>query len=285
MFETMKAFAIISRAEFLMPNLGSMIFGIAWGVTSPVNLAVLLVLSFAIINLSSAIGAQANTLFDYSLDLNDYRKKHLIQAMDYFGRNQLKTMLAFEFVLAAILVSVFSLIQGKPLLLLIWIVGISLGYAYSAPPMRLKSRFWLAPAALILVLAVFPVLFAYYMFTPELNHFFIIALVGLALTVYGVIIPTEIRDYFGDKAMNIETVTVRLSLLKASLLGMILLLTGGMLIWIAFLFEFVFSPYPLLGLFTFVILIVTFVVLSKFNRLYFLSKKYATSNDNSHVRE
>ena len=288
MFEIMKSFAIISRAEFLMPNLGSLILGLAWGVTFPVslaNLAVLVVLSFTIINLSSAIGAQVNTLSDYSLDLNDYRKKHIVQAMDYFGRKQLKAVLAFELVLTAILVCAFSLIQEKSLLLLMWIVGISLGYAYSAPPVRLKSRFWLAPAALILVLAVFPVLFAYYMFTPELNHFFIVALIGLALTVYGVIVPTEIRDYFGDKAMNIETVTVRLGLVKASLLSMILLLIGGALIWTAFLLEFVFSPYPLLGLFTFVIPLVIFVVLRKFNRLYLLSKKYAAANDNSHAGE
>lgn len=44
-------------------------------------------------------------------------------------------------------------------------------------------------------------LFAYYTFTTEFNLFFLTSLTGLALTVYGVIIPTEIRDHFGDKAM------------------------------------------------------------------------------------
>ena len=54
----------ISRAEFLMPNLGSLILGLAWGASPDMNLttlAILIMLSFTIINGSSAIGAQINT--------------------------------------------------------------------------------------------------------------------------------------------------------------------------------------------------------------------------------
>jgi 1,4-dihydroxy-2-naphthoate octaprenyltransferase len=168
------------------------------------------------------------------------------------------------------------------MLLLIWIVGISLGCSYSASPIRLKSRSWLAPISLILVLAVFPVLFAYYTFTPQISQLFLLSLAGLALTVYGVIIPTEIRDYFGDKAMNIETMTVRLGLVKASLLSIILLITGGILIWTAFFLEFAYGTYTLLSVVTLAIPIIVFIVFRKFNKLYFLSKKYmATNGDNS----
>jgi 1,4-dihydroxy-2-naphthoate octaprenyltransferase len=138
----------------------------------------------------------------------------------------LKKVLVIEFALTLIPVFLFMLIQQKPILLLLWIVGISLGCAYSLPPMRLKSRSWLAPISLILVLAFFPVLFAYYTFTTEANSFFLTSLTGLALTVYGVIIPTEIRDYFGDKAMSIETLTVHVGLVRASLIAMVLLTTG-----------------------------------------------------------
>jgi len=160
-----------------------------------------------------------------------------------------------------------------------------LGYAYSAPPVRLKSRSWLAPISLILVLAVFPVLFAYYALSPKMNPLFLTALCGLALTVYGVIIPTEIRDYFGDKAMNIETMTVRIGLVKASLLSIILLIIGGMLMWIAFLFELVYSPYPYLAVLTLAIPVVLCIVSRKLNRLYLLSKKHMPSNSNSSIGE
>ena len=58
--QTIKALGAISRAEFLLPNLGSLIMGLAWGATPSTSigdLVVLTVLSFAVINLSSAIGA------------------------------------------------------------------------------------------------------------------------------------------------------------------------------------------------------------------------------------
>jgi len=281
MFETAKALGTVSRAEFLLPNLGSLIMGLAWGATKSTgigDLAVLIVLSFAIINLSSAIGAQANTLSDRELDSRDERKKRLVGAMNSFGVNRLKKVLIAEFVLTLILVSTFMYIQQRPVLLVLWMVGISLGCAYSLPPTRLKSRSWLAPISLILVLAFFPVLFAYYTFSNELTAFFLISLTGLALTVYSVIIPTEIRDYFRDKSMAIETLTVHLGLVKASILAMVLLTTGAVLTAIAFLLQFAQAQHPLLSILLAAIPVAGFVVLKQFRRLYYLSKEYAASS-------
>jgi 4-hydroxybenzoate polyprenyltransferase len=288
MFETTKMLGTVSRSEFLLPNLGSLVMGLAWGATpstSVGDLVIMIVLSFAIINLSSAIGAQANTLSDRELDLKDERKKQLVEATNSFGAKRLERVLVIEFVLALILVSLFMYIQQRPLLLLLWIVGISLGCAYSLPPTRLKSRNWLAPISLILVLAFFPVLFAYYTFTNELNLFFLISLTGLALTVYGVIIPTEIRDYFGDKAMGIETLTVHLGLVKASVLAMALLITGATLTAIAFLLQFIYAQHPLLSILLTAIPVAGFVVLKQFGKLYALSKEYTASNSKNYIEE
>jgi hypothetical protein len=126
---------------------------------------ILIVLSFTIINLSSAIGAQVNTLSDYGLDSKDSRKKPLVQALARFGYNRLKNVLIVEFVATLTLVVVFMLVKTNPMLLLMWVVGISLGSLYSAPPLRIKTRSWLAPVTLILVLSIFPILFAYLTFT------------------------------------------------------------------------------------------------------------------------
>jgi len=52
--------------------------GLAWGANRALNLTgfvILLVLSFGVINLSSVIGAQINTYYDYELDMKDKRKK------------------------------------------------------------------------------------------------------------------------------------------------------------------------------------------------------------------
>ena len=282
MSNTIRSLATISRSEFLLPNLGSLIMGLAWGANPPLSLTegiVLVVLSFSIINLSSAIGAQANTLSDYELDLKDPRKKQLVQALDSFGHRKVKAVLLIEFVLTLILVSVFMLIQEKPFLLLLWIVGISLGCAYSALPLRLKSRSWIAPISLILVLAVFPVLFAYYTFTFEISTFFLVSLAGLSLTVYAVIVPTEIRDYFGDKAMNIETMTVHIGLSKASLLGIILLSIGAVLTGTALFMEWTYSGKLWLSLFLLAIPVAVLFILGKFKKLYSLSKEYETAKD------
>ena len=288
MSNTIRQLAIISRAEFLLPNLGSLIMGLAWGASPSLSLtemAILVVLSFTIINLSSAIGAQANTISDYELDLRDDRKKELVQAFDSFGHTRLKQVLIVEFVATLALVVVFMLVKVRPALLLLWLVGISLGCLYSAPPLRIKSRSWLAPVTLILVLAVFPILFAYFTFTSELNPLFLVALAGLALTVYGVIIPTETRDYFGDKAMGIETMTVRLGLVKASLLSIILLSLGGTLIATAFFITFVYGQYPLLSLSVLAIAVADLIVLQKFKKLYTLSKEYENSSDQNPIAQ
>jgi len=59
----------------------------------------------AIINLSSAIGAQANTLSDRELDSRDERKKQLVEAMHVFDANRLKKVMAAEIALTLFVVS------------------------------------------------------------------------------------------------------------------------------------------------------------------------------------
>ncbi|MCW4008185.1 MAG: UbiA family prenyltransferase [Candidatus Bathyarchaeota archaeon] len=280
--------ATISRVEFLLPNLGSLIMGLAWGAHPPLGLIdglILIVLSFLIINLSSAIGAQANSLYDYELDLKDERKKDLVQALESFGQRKLKFVLIIEFSLALILVSIFAIIYQKWMLIPLWIAGISLGVVYSAPPLRLKARSWIAPISLMIVLAVCPVLFAFYTFTFELSLFFILAFSGLALTVYGVIIPTELRDYFGDKAMGIQTFTVRLGLSRSALLGIILLSIGSLFTGTALFLEWSVDQQVWLSVFLLGIPVSVLFVLNKLWHLYSLSKSYETSHDSAELRE
>jgi len=101
----------------------------------------------------------------------------------------------------------------------------------------------------------------------------------LALTIYGVIIPTEIRDYFGDKAMNIITMTVRLGLARATLLGIILLSAGAVLTGTALFLEWSFNQQLSFSIFILAMPIAVVFVLAKFKELYALSKEYETAND------
>lgn len=278
----------ISRAEFLMPNLGSLILGLAWGATPEMSLptlGVLIVLSFTIINGSSAIGAQINTLSDYDLDLQDPRKKNITDAVDAFGKKRIRILLLIEFVITLLLVIVFISVNNNPWLLLMWIIGISLGWIYSAPPVRLKARSWLAPVSLILVLGIFPVLFAYFTFSTTIQPYFLLGLIGLAMTIYGVIIPTEIRDYFGDKTMQIETMTVHLGLVKASMGSIALIGIGAVFFLAAYLLEWINGPRPMLGLLLVSIPISVSYVLIQIKKLHSLSKRYMDSHGNSALKE
>jgi 4-hydroxybenzoate polyprenyltransferase len=231
------------------------------------------------VNLSSAIGAQVNTLSDYALDSQDSRKKSLVAALDSFGQTRIKYILAVEFLIAAVLSILLTVIVGKPLLLILWMAGISLGCSYSAPPLRLKSRSWLAFVSLVLVLSILPTFFIFYTFASEINPLFLLALAGLTLTVYGVIVPTETRDYFGDKAMGITTMTVHIGLTKASLVGIILLIAGGVLNGTALFLGLFYGHYPILSIFVIAIIAAISIVLRQFVKLYHLCNEYDKKND------
>jgi chlorophyll synthase len=279
----------VSRPEFIPANLGSLFLGFSWAVAVPISLtwdlAILIALCFLTITLVSAFGAQLNSLGDYKLDLRDKRKKHIVNAMDRLGRRRVKSFVVAEFLLSLVPLYLMYQIEGKLTLVILWVAGTFLAFAYSTPPIRLKKRSWLEMIAIILVLSVIPMLFVYYTFAAELSLLFAIFLTGQAATVYSVIIPTEIRDYFSDKPMGVKTMTVRLGLVKASLLSILMMSAGGILCGTAFFLVLFYGPYPILNIFLVSIAIADAYVLRQYKRLYSLSKRYASTGRNSIANE
>jgi 4-hydroxybenzoate polyprenyltransferase len=139
--------------------------------------------------------------------------------------------------------------------------------------------------AIILVLSVIPMLFVFYTFATELSLVFIIFLSGQAMTVYSVIIPTEIRDYFSDKPMGVKTMTVRLGLVKSSALSILMMSLGGVLCGTAFFLVLFYGSYPILNVFLLSIVLADAYVLRQYKRLYSLSKKYASTQKDSTAEE
>ena len=141
---TAKLLYTVSRPEFIPANSASLVIGLAWGLTLPLDLLwgliVPLVLGYAVITLVAAYAAQINSLSDYDLDVRDDTKKGLVQAMSQLKRNTLKTFMALELAVSFILLLLLVWIQAKPFLLLFWAAGVFLAHSYSAPPIRLKSR-------------------------------------------------------------------------------------------------------------------------------------------------
>ncbi len=289
MSRTARLLLTVSRPEFVPANSASLVIGFSWGIKLPVDviwgLLIPVALVFAIISLVAAVAAQVNTMADYELDLTDSRKKELVKAMKSVGRSKVRLLIVIELLLSLTFIILLSQIQGKPVLLFMWAAAVFLAYAYSTSPIRLKSRSLLAVLTLIIVLSILPVSFVYHTFTFELDLLFLLFLSGQALTVYGVIVPAEVRDYFRDKTMDVQTMTVQLGLVKASLFSIVLLSVGGILAGTGFLLELVYGSQPVLIVSIFVIAIVYGFILRKYKRLYSLSKKHVTSENPSSVAQ
>ncbi|MFX0096812.1 MAG: prenyltransferase [Candidatus Hodarchaeota archaeon] len=289
MSNDLKLITAVSRPEFLPANLGSLIMGISWAISPPLvfiwEFVALVLLCLFTLLLVQNIAAQLNTIYDYDFDSKDEQKKELVQAMGKLGRRKLKLVVIAEFLIGFVLVVSLFLIQGNPVLIFLFLAGSFLAYAYSVPPIRLKSRPWSQMIALFLALSILPVLFVFYSFSWQLNPIFLLFLAGQALTVYSLILPTEIRDYFIDSELGVKTMTVRLGLIKASFLSIALLSVGGAICVIAFFIELVSGLNPVFIISLLIIPIADLIVLRKYKRLYSLSKEYESSKGQSQIAQ
>jgi 4-hydroxybenzoate polyprenyltransferase len=279
----------VSKQEFLPANSASLIIGLAWGLTLPIDLfsklVVPLVLAFAVISFVGAFAAHINTMADYELDQKDDTKKQLVEAMGHIGKSKLKKLMIFELSLSLIFLVILSLIEGKVGFIFMWIAAVFLAYAYSAPPLRFKSRSIVSPITLMIVLSILPVSFVTYVFASMLEWHFVLFLAGQALTVYGVIVPAEIRYYFGDREAGAITMTVNLGLEKASLLELALLSIGGVFCGTAFVLKLVVSSLPTLSVLVVVMVAAYIFVLGKYWKLFNLSRLLGKSKETSSVEQ
>jgi len=271
-----KLLVAVGRPEFLPANSASLIIGVAWGLNLPVDvlwgLVIPMVLAFATITLVAAFAAHINTLSDYDLDVKDETKKKLVEAVDKLGTRKLKRFMLLELSLSLLPLLLLVAIQAKPALILLWVAAVFLAFAYSAPPLRLKSRSFLAVITLMIVLSILPITFVTYVFTTTLIPPFWVFLAGQAMTVYAVIIPAEIRDYFVDKTRHVATMTVRIGLKNAAILELALLTLGGVLCGIGFILEFSANSLAVLSTSLIIMAAAYVYILSKYAKLYEFSK-------------
>jgi len=285
MLSDLKLLKTVSRPEFLPANCSSLVMGLAWSVEPGLGGMVwetvfLAGLVLAVLTFVSAIGAQLNTLSDRELDAKEPRKQYLVKALGALGQSKLKRILIFEFLTSLPFLIVLVSFQPKPGLVLLWIFGHFLAYAYSVAPIRLKSRSWMAMLSLLLVLSILPVSFVYFAFTSEVTPLFLLFLAGEAMHVYAVIVPTETRDYWIDKANGVKTMTVWLGLVKAAILAIALLSIGGILMGTAFALA-ISMQFPVLAVSLLAVLVADIVILRNYRTLYELSKRYSSAGDNS----
>jgi 4-hydroxybenzoate polyprenyltransferase len=259
--------------------------GLAWSVEPGVGGTIwgtvfLAGLVLAVLTFVSVVGAQLNALSDRELDSKEPRKQYLVRALDALGQGKLKRILIVEFLISLPFLIVLISLQPKPVLVLLWVFGHFLAYAYSVAPIRLKSKSWLAMLSLLLVLSILPVSFVYLTFTTEVVPLFLLFLAGEAMHVYAVIVPTETRDYWIDKANGVKTMTVWLGLVKASALAIVLLSAGGILMGTAFALA-ILTQFPALAMSLLVLLVADIIILRNYRTLYRLSRQYSATREDS----
>jgi len=286
--KTIQLLVTVSRPAFLSAMASWFTIGFSWGVEPPLRLTELAtptILSLSVIMLSSIIGLQVNNIFDHDLDCQDNRKKELVLAVDRLGIDNLKLLVVVEFLLGFAFVFLILINHRSIALLFMWIAGMFLGYAYSAPPLRLKSRSLLSLITLLLVLCILPLLFVFHTFTSRLDSLFFVFLVGQISSVYGLILPTEIRDFFEDRKSNIETMTVRIGLVRASFLSIALLAIGGFLTGAAFFLKLAYGRQSALTVFLLTLAIADCIILRRLGRLHSLSLEYTSLKDKNSKAE
>ncbi len=288
MRKALKSLTIVSRSEFLPANLAQLAIGVAWSINPALGLSwgmgVVLLLSFLAITMVAAWGAQVNTLYDYEEDSRDERKTELVQAKEYLGTRKLKGFIVLEFALSLVFLLLLIFLQGNLILLFIWVIGSFITFTYSAPPIRLKSRSWLQVLGIFFVLSILPLLFVYYTFTSVFDLLILLFIAGHTLTIYSIIIPAEIRDYYGDKALDIKTMTVRIGLVKASLASIVMLSVGGLLTGIAYFLR-LFELNPILTVSLIVMAIIDIIILRQYKQLYSLTKEYEASQTSDTIAQ
>ena len=230
----------ISRVEFVPANFASLIIALAWAYDNsidPVGLVLPMFFAIAIISLVSIAGAHLNTFSDSELDKKDPTKGALVEALASFGRERLRSLIVLEILTSVLAVALLFWIVPRPALLALYGAAIFFAYAYSMPPFRFKGRSIMAMISLMLILSIIPITFTYLVILPALDPLFLLFLAGQCMIIYGLIIPTEIRDHDWDKGMGISTMTVWLGLGRATLLGIMLMTIGLILMGAAFFMQ------------------------------------------------
>jgi 1,4-dihydroxy-2-naphthoate octaprenyltransferase len=238
-----------------------------------VGLIIPMFLAFAVISLVSIAGAHINTYSDAELDKKDPTKGPLVSALAAFGKARLRRLMTLEILASAFFLVALLWFRPNPALLFAYLSAIFFAYFYSMPPLRLKGRSIFAMLSLMLILSIIPITFTYMVVSPLLDPLFILFLAGQCMIIYGLIIPTEIRDHDWDKDMGIKTMTVWLGLKRATLFGIFLLTAGLVLMGAAFSMQSFSMSLPLLATFLVAPFLAIAYVVRQFLAIYSLMEK------------
>jgi len=221
----LKNFLIVSRANIQIASLPTAALGVALAAknwSDILNLPVLLyiILFFVILTYSCNV----NCLND--LEVDEKHKNYLSHAVKSIGIPKLKSLMAAELLIAGIIIISLCILK-KEIIYLSAFLGIACGYAYSAPPLRIKKRGIISPLPVTFGLYFLPIIAGWFIVTNQLSAFIILFGAGYALIMQGITFINTCEDYKEDRISGIRTLAHVLGIRKTLLLGSIFVLTGG----------------------------------------------------------
>lgn len=244
---SVRCFLRISRWRIQLVSLATITLGPLFAAGTTADMIDFDLLIFAVLFLS-IITFACNINCFYDIEVDSLKKKRLADAVRHIGRTKLKILLVLESITALIAVSYFAFLE-RYLISILGLIGLLLAHAYSAPPMRLKSKGILSPVPVNVGVYVLPIIAGYLVIDSVITPLFLTFVLGYALLNLGINLVNTAEDYTVDKKIGIKTAAHSIGLKYTIYLSSVSTITGGTVIVIIFALKTSMEILPLALLF------------------------------------
>jgi len=225
MKQSLRDFLAISRANIQLASLPTATLGIiltasAWGDIFSLKSLLFILLFFTLLTYACNL----NCLYD--LDVDSKFKTYMSDAVRSYGISRLIRLLRWELILAVFLIGLLCIVE-KTLLYTLAVFGMLLGFIYSAPPIRMKSRGLLSFAPVMFGLYFLPIPTGGFLVSQHISLKLILFAIGYALLMQGITFINTCEDYEEDNEASIATFAHRVGIRKALVWGSICVMGGG----------------------------------------------------------
>ncbi len=205
--QSLRDFLTVSRAKIQMVSLASALLGPSMAASTIYDLIDADVLLFiALFYIIVTFSCNINCYYD--MDVDRLYKKELYFATKRLGKRLKYVMLAE--VALGIAVSGALMFRGKWLAGSLGLLGLFLAYAYSSPPIRVKSRGALSPVPVMVGVYILPIIAGYSVLSMSFTPLFWLFLAGYFFLNLGINLVNAAEDIDVDSKMDIETLAVKL---------------------------------------------------------------------------
>lgn len=223
-----KAWVALSRVPFLSVGIFPFILGaiIAWSMGYPMNWAVLLLSSFAVI-LIMLITYWAGEYYDFEADsinvnYNIFSGGTRVLQAGLIPRHYALVATYLSLSLAVIIGLLLQFyFKTGPYTLLLGAFGLFCGYFYSAKPVQWSHR-GVGEVLIAICYGGLTVNAAYYLQTASFHPLATLVSIPLAISIFLVILINEFPDYISDRVSGKRTLVVRFGMKRMALVYLIL---------------------------------------------------------------